>query len=247
HDTLTVGPAGTYYLTIDARSGQTGSYQFKVWNVPAPTTTSLTPGQPVSGSIGVPGQQDRYTFGGTAGQRVFLDVLGSAGSSLAFTLLGPDGSTLLAASNQNQGNRMSLPATGTYTVVVGHGATLAATGAFQFQVNILPSDPPLSIPLNVPQSGALTVPGQTATFTFRANLGQQVNFQVLSDPDAAVTFTLLDPSGNAVFANQTGSQVLTSLPATGTYTLIAQGAGDHTGTFQFQFVDQAATPAPVGI
>jgi RHS repeat-associated protein len=247
HDVLTLSTAGTYYLTVDARNGQTGVYQFEVWNVPATVTTSATIGQVLSGTIGVPGQQARYTLGGNAGQRVFVDVQNSAGGALSVTVLNPDGSTLLAASNQNQGNRVTLPVTGPYTVVVGHGGTLSATGPYQFQVDALPADVPQATPLNTPTSGVITVPGQTVSYTFHANLGEAVNFQVLSDPGGAVNFTLLDPSGNTVFANRTGSQMLASLPAGGTYTLVAQAAGDLTGTFQFQVVDQSAIPGPVGI
>jgi hypothetical protein len=56
HDTLTLGASGTYYLTVDARSGGTSPYQMEVWNVPAPSTTAITLGQEVNGSLNVPGQ-----------------------------------------------------------------------------------------------------------------------------------------------------------------------------------------------
>jgi RHS repeat-associated protein len=244
HDTVVLSATGQYFLTVDARSGQTGPYQFHVSNVPAPTPVAITIGQVVSGSLGVPGQQDRYTFTGTAGQRVFFDVLASNGGLLRFTVQGPDGTALLVANNQNQNNRLTLPVNGTYTVVVSHGSTLTATGAYQFQLDNLPADVPQAIAFNTPIAGALTVPGQTVTYTFHANLGQQIVFNVLSNPGNVIGFTLSEPSGVAVFADKTSDQTIVSLPSTGTYTLLVQATGDRIGTYRFQVVDQSSPVIP---
>jgi RHS repeat-associated protein len=243
HDTLTLPAAGSYYLTVDGRAGATGAYQFEVFGVPATVTTSTAVGAVVSGSLTVPGQQARYTFAGTANQRVFVDVQNSAGGTLAFTVLNPDGSTLLAASSQNQGNGLVLPSTGTYSVVVGHGATLHATGGYQFEVWAEPVDVPASVTLNQPVNGALGVPGQTVSYAFHAALGQRVLFHVTADA-GNVTFTLRDPSGNVVFSAASTDQALASLPASGTYTLTASATGDSTPPFGFVIQDQTAPAAP---
>jgi RHS repeat-associated protein len=245
HDTLTLPATGTYYLTVDGRSGPGGPYQFAVDSVPAPVTTSTTIGAPVSGSLTVPGQQARYTFAGTAGQHVFFDVQNGASSPLAFTVLNPDGSTLLAASNQNQGNGLTLPATGTYTVVVGHGATLSATGAYQFEVWAVPADVPTNVTLNQSVSGAVTVPGQTVSYAFHAALGQRVLVHVTAGA-GTVTLTLRDPSGNVVFSGASADQAVASLPSSGTYTLSASATGDSTVAFGFVVQDQTAAPTPTG-
>jgi hypothetical protein len=240
-DTLTLPSTGTYYLTVDGRNGATGAYQFQVWNVPASVPVALALNQPVSGTIAVPGEQDRYTFSSTAGQAVFLDVLASGGGQLRFTLQGPAGTTLLTASNQNQNNRLTLPAGGTYTVVVGHGDTLAATGAYQFQLDLVPADVPQAITLNAPVSGSLTVPGQTRSYTFRGNLGERLALHVSANAGNALRFTLRDPSGNVLFANQAGDTTVASLPASGTCTLTAAGNGDAVGAYAFQLEDRTAT------
>jgi hypothetical protein len=228
HDTLTLTQAGTYYLTLDARSGQTGSYQFQVWNVPEPVEIPLAFGQMVQGSLTIPGSQARYTFSAGAGQRVFFDMLNSGGQ-LRFALQGPDGATLLTPDNQNQHNRLVLPVAGLYTVVVGHGAALDATGVYQFQIDNLPPDVSQPMVLNTPIAGALAVPGQTLTYTFRANLGQQLLLAVTGNQAGAINFSLQTPTGATIFANQSGNQVIASIPATGTYTLMIQASGDAVG------------------
>jgi RHS repeat-associated protein len=246
HDTVTLAKTGTYYLTVDARNNQVGAYQFKVWNVPAPTATPINIGQVVNGTVTIPGSQALYTFAGTAGQKLFFDVQGSASGALAFTVLGPTGAPVLTASNQNLNNAFLLPTTGTYSVVVGHGTTLAATGSFQFQLDALPAVVPQTISLNTPITGALTVPGQTAVYTFQANLGQQIQFNVSNNSGGAVNFTLTDPTGKVLFVGLTVNQFLSSLPATGTYTLSVQASGDQTGSYGFQFVDQTAMAPTTG-
>src|SRR5205814_760497 len=71
---VTATETGTYTLTVGGLSGQTGAYQFKIWDVPATTyTTPITLSQPVTGSITIPGQQIGYTFNATAGQQLWFD------------------------------------------------------------------------------------------------------------------------------------------------------------------------------
>lgn len=234
---------GTYYLTVDGRDTQTGSYQFKVWNVPATVTSALTINAPVSGAISVPGQQAKYTFGGTAGDRFFFKVQNPASGALHFTVLGPTGSTLLAVSNADQGNSFALPTTGTYTVLVQSASTPDATGNYRFEVISVPADVPQAISQNDSAvSGTLSVPGQTQSYTFAANLGQTLQFHLGSNPSGNVVFTLLDPNGNTVFRDQTADQTVASAPANGNYTLIAHGVADATGSYQVQVVDQSALP-----
>ena len=60
--------------------------------------------------------------------------------------------------------------------------------------------------------------------------------------DGAAGFTLLDPLGEVVFSGQPGDQTVVAMPASGTYTLVADAAGDATGGFSFQLVDQTAPP-----
>ena len=57
----TPATGGTQVLVLSDTNGTTGGYSFRLLT-PAVTTTPLTLGSVVSGSIDVPGEQDRYTF-----------------------------------------------------------------------------------------------------------------------------------------------------------------------------------------
>jgi choice-of-anchor A domain-containing protein/RHS repeat-associated protein len=235
----------SYLLSVTAPAGPTQSYQFEVWNVPNPAPVPVNPGQAVSGSLGVPGATQAYTFTGSAGQQLFFDVQSNP-AALRFTLLGPNGYPVPGFNDQNQGS-FTLAAAGTYQVVVGHGNVTAATGPYQFQIDTPPANVLQGITQNAPVSGAITVPGQSVSYTFHGNLGQKLLVQVTSNAGNAVAFTLRDPSGNVVFSNQTGSQVVASLPASGTYTLTVSGIGDQTGAFSFQVLDQTAPVTPPAV
>src|SRR5262249_12555022 len=161
---------------------------------------------PVSGSLTVPASQATYTFSGAAGQHLFLDVLNSNGGALAFTVVDSANHVVLSASNQNVGNSFTLSAAGTYTLVVGHGATLDATGSFQFTLFNVPADVPQAINQNTTVSGSLTVPGQTQSYVFQANLGQKLAFAPLVAAPGIV-LSLKDPSGNLVFSGS-GEQLV---------------------------------------
>ena len=97
-DVFTLTDAGTYTVVVDGFTAldTTGDYRFRLWEVPPPTTTPIQIGDVVSGTIAIPGEEDRFTFEGAAGQRLFFDVQDSGGlfSQLGFALLRPDGSVL---------------------------------------------------------------------------------------------------------------------------------------------------------
>jgi choice-of-anchor A domain-containing protein/RHS repeat-associated protein len=237
---LFLNASGPYLLSATT-AGQGGAYTFEVWNVPNQPPTAITLGQVVAGALSAPGSTAAYTFTAAAGQQLFFDVQNSSHGALGFTLFGPDGNPVPGFTDQNQG-AFTLGAAGVYQVVVEHGAALAAAGAFQFQVDAVPVFGPQAITLNTPIDGALTVPGQTVTYTFRANLGQAIKLQVLSDPSGVARFTLRDPTGKVLFSGQTANQLLTSLPAGGVYALTVSGSGDQVGAFRFQVVDQSSIP-----
>ncbi|MEL6407699.1 MAG: hypothetical protein AAFR81_25225, partial [Chloroflexota bacterium] len=76
--------AGTYTIRIAPTSTNTGSYAFRLWDVPAipePIPISLTPPEPepesglIEGTIPTPGQQVRYSIDLEAGQRLFFDSI----------------------------------------------------------------------------------------------------------------------------------------------------------------------------
>jgi hypothetical protein len=144
---------------VDGPGGSTGPYQFFVHGVdPAPESVpaAVVFGEVVSGeTLDTPGDVDRFTFSGTAGQlgNVHLSALGAPPSgALALRLYAPNGSALgpevvSTAADQDSVDRATgrqlLPSTGTYTVEVrglrdGHRNDL---GAYRIEPRLLDVHP----------------------------------------------------------------------------------------------------------
>lgn len=249
HDTLALPLTGEYALTIDGPKGQTGNYQFKLWNVPAPVVAPITIGQVVSGSIGVPGEENRYTFQGNAGQRLFFDVQNaSVFRPLGFSLLRPDGSLLLSMSAGDR-DVFVLPTSGTYTVVVGDVLFLDDTGNYQFQIDEVPTTTLTPITFGQAISGTLGVPGEEDRYTFTATAGQKLYFDVQGTLAANLTFTLLRPDGTPLFSRLSSDQGPFIAPMNGTYTVVVghNSILDAKGAYQFAIFDVLTPPSGIGI
>src|SRR5262249_42280554 len=131
-DVIVLTTSEQYSLTLSSILNRTGTYQFQVFDVPAPVVTPINVDEVVSGTIAVPGAEHDYTFTGGVGQRLFFDVQQNGGR-LGFTLLRPDGSVLFPESSQDR-DVFTLTVAGTYTVVVSGFTTQGATGAYQFRL-----------------------------------------------------------------------------------------------------------------
>jgi hypothetical protein len=128
--------AGTWTVQVYATGHSTGPYAFTILRVPATTTTPITVGQQVVGSITQIGQQRDYTFSATAGEVVYLESktqnCGNS-SGLQWQLLTPDG--YIEKNNVICGGdigRVVLTSAGAWTVQVystGH-----STGPYAFVV-----------------------------------------------------------------------------------------------------------------
>ena len=91
----TPATGGTQVLVLSDTNSTTGGYSFRLLT-PAVTTTPLTLGSVVSGSVDVPGELDRYTFTLAHDSQLYFDVLSNKGG-IAWTLTGPAG---IAVSNR---------------------------------------------------------------------------------------------------------------------------------------------------
>jgi len=124
---------GIWSVEVSSQGTATGAYGFTVLAVPAPTTATLSLGQPVSGSIDHIGQENNYTFTASAGEIVYLKAQGACVTGLGWSLFGPGDS--LQGFNVACGDigRQVLPTSGIWTVQVGSQGT--ATGGYEFTVS----------------------------------------------------------------------------------------------------------------
>jgi RHS repeat-associated protein len=130
-DSKTFATAGTYTLVVDPEGAATGSVDLQLWETPDLTGQTITPsseGGSVTSTINVPGQRELVTFSGTASQLVTVKAQESTITSGTIWVLKPDGTKLSGSEasfspSSAARKELTLPTTGTYTIVIDPPAT----------------------------------------------------------------------------------------------------------------------------
>ena len=233
-DTQVLPTSGTYAILVDPSSTYTGNVTLTLYNTADVTGTITIDGSTVTPTLTVPGQRARYTFTGTAGQWVTLGLSSVSITSSTVSMLKPDGTTLVSTTISTSGGSLdpttTLPTTGTYTIVVDPGSTY--TGSMTLTLSAALSGSITLDGASVPLS--LTRIGQTARYTFSGTSGQWVSLGLTSVTISSVTVTLLKPDGTTLASTSVGTgggglEPPSTLPTTGTYTLVIDPSGVTTG------------------
>ena len=239
---------GTYVLAVLPIGTATGSVNLTVYNSTDVTGTVTIGGSPVSLTTTVAGQNMSLTFSGTTGQRVSLLSQVSSGLTATFyavSLTEPDGATTLytdglSSSATDFSDALTLPASGTYTILLN--PRLTGTGTATFTVSIVPPDATGAVTIG---GGAVnlttTTPGQNMSLTFSGTAGQRVS--LLSQPassivNACYTVTLTQPDGSTQLYNNFSCSAsnfsdILILPTSGTYTIFLNPSKMGTGMVTF--------------
>lgn len=227
--------AGIYVIVVDPTNGtDVGSAQLTLSTF-TDRTGSITPNGPaVTAAVSVPGQQAILTFSATAGQE-----FGIQANDSTF----PSGATaprfyIADSSGQEVGGDnyiydppvvdgpITVPAAGTYQVVVDPGPDSAATGTVSVKLFSFTDQTGPLTPDGPAVTADITAPSQRAIYTFSGTAGQ--NFVVRY---TASTFTLgsdvlnvISPTGANVAQipvnTPSGTTPRFTLAATGTYQVI---------------------------
>jgi hypothetical protein len=230
--------SGTYTVLFDPDGDLTGSLTASVSLMA--TATAAVGGPAVTLTTTAPGQNGAWTFAGTAGQRVYLDLSGGAFGeyNAQVSVLAPDGSEFLT--KQYCGTSCGfdttvLPATGTYSVLLRPlGTTYGALTLRAYQV---PADAAATIATTgTPSTLTAGTPGQNGRWTFTGSAGQKLAFGLsggtIGEYDAHVS--VLKPDGSVLLAWQYCGQSCnfdpTVLPVSGTYTVLFDPTGNATGS-----------------
>jgi YD repeat-containing protein len=233
-DNMTLPTTGAYTILVNPTDALTGNATLTLYNV-ADVTGSLTIGSaPVSTTITYPGQRSRLTFSGTAGQKVSL--LGSnATMACDLWIKNPDGSTLTSGGAPWLDTK-TLPATGTYTVIVDPAGTAVGSISLRLYdvIDISGSITPGGAPVTV----TTTTPGQNARLYFSGTAGQRISLL----PSNGFGASIIKPDGS-ILTNQGGFVDVKTLPVTGTYNLFVDPYLDSTvsGTLTLYDVPADAT------
>lgn len=233
-DSQVLPVTGTYAILVDPLNLGIGNMTLTLYGTPDVTGSITIDGATVTPTLTVPGQRARYTFTGTAGQWVNLGMTSVTINSSTVSMLKPDGTQLISTSIGTGGGSVdpttALPTTGTYTIVVDPSGlatgsmTLTLTSPLTGTVTLDGASVPIS----------LTKAGQTARYTFSGTSGQWVSIGFTSVTIAFSTVTLLKPDGTTLASNTIGTaggglEPPSTLPTTGTYTLVVDPSGTNTG------------------
>ena len=216
----TLPATGTY--TILVTSGSSGSATI---NLTQNITESIAFNTPLTVSSTVPGQVYDLTFSGTSGQVVSVAATNSNwnNSCLNVSIVNPDGSTLasmgVCGSNGSM-NSKTLPATGTYTILVNPGPS-SGSATISLTQNITES-----IAINSPLTVSSNAAGQVYDLTFSGTSGQVVSVAITNAnfPTSCANLSIVNPDGSTLASTGVcGSNTSINnktLPATGTYTIL---------------------------
>jgi hypothetical protein len=213
----------------------------------------ISNGQPDAGAglIEAPGSKDVYTFAAEAGQDVYIQVVEPPSTSdTMYISLVDDINTNVFSSCMQCGDpgTITLDRGGTYKLIVGNDdPTGAGYGAYRIKLWDVPPPDAFEIGLDdlvsrdEPDSGAgyIENPGSTDEYTFTAEAGQTVYFQVVQAPQSSDTINwgVFDEAENTIFdiCLQCGDPGLFTLDRGGAYNIyVGNQSGAATGTYQFK-------------
>jgi len=230
---LTPAVTGTYTILVDPFTTNTGSVTLTL-SSEVNAGTILVDGASVTATINRVGQRARMTFSGTAGQFVSLGV----NSSTLFNnsdlyIYKPDGSTLSSSSTLNTTNNfhLTLPATGTYTIIVDPDQT--STGSVTLTLSSEVDAGPIVVD-GASVAATMNRVGQRARMTFSGTVGQVASLGINSTTLSTGTdLFVLKPDGTTLASStsitSTSTNFHLTLPATGTYNILIDPDNTWTG------------------
>jgi hypothetical protein len=234
-DTRALPGDGTYTILVDPQGAATGSLSVAAYDVPADVAGTIVPGGAAFNvTIPTPGQNARLTFGGTTGQRVSIRVGSTQIASSYLSLLKPDGtplgSTAFFGTSGGFVDTRTLPADGTYTIVVDPQG--AATGSAAVTLYGVPPDATGTLAAGTPLPLTIGTPGQNARVVFSGTAGQTMRLSVVPTTLSISYLSVVRPDGSTLVASTfvTSSRTFTAtLTATGTYAIVIDPYLDGTG------------------
>lgn len=209
--------------------------------------------EPGAGFIEAPGSRDIYTFSAEAGQRIYIHIIDNEPTDPSKTMdiyLTDDlGQNIIASCVQcGDPGAISLDRGGTYTLSIGNEEpSNQASGTYRIKLWEL--TPPDTFEINIgdkvgdgaPGTGAgfIEVPGANDIYTFSADPGQRVYFQIVQPPQTSdpIYWRLTDQVEQKVFDSclQCGDPGIITLEQGGIYTIVVGNqSGAATGMYSIR-------------
>ncbi|MHC5541074.1 hypothetical protein ACYOEI_22865, partial [Singulisphaera rosea] len=236
-------PAGTYSLQVSGPAGE--AYSFNVLDFAS--ATPISTGSSVTATLTPSNSPAFYSFSGTAGSVIYLN-------NTAFSTSDPNGyrgnwylydsfgTQVFASDLINDSGRVTLPTTGTYTLVVSGVVYSSGTASDTFVVSpVTDTTTPLTLATSV--TGSISSPGQRSNYTFTLASPDRLWFDSQTNDNTFVWF-LTGPQGVVYSDTGFGSgERSIGLLLSGTYTLTVYAQGEQTGSFGFSLLSFSGASA----
>ncbi|MBE9012179.1 hypothetical protein IQ250_18425 [Pseudanabaenaceae cyanobacterium LEGE 13415] len=235
---VTVG--GEYLLVMSNADSTHHTYQFQL-AASDTISRSLILETVIEGEIVRKGEQDVYTFEGTAGKGLFLETL-KGHSNLRVRVFAPSQALAFDSSTQPTQAVFNLLESGTYRLVIGGSSN--STGSYQFRLSDEAKAP--SLPFNQAVSGQLAAGVVANLYRFTGHAGQQLSFDLAAPSWNDQAQWELRGNNNQIVASSPTSRSAdfkAMLPANGDYTLIIRSISSNPVDYTFTVTD--TTPAAV--
>ena len=257
-DKKTLPTNGTYTVVWDPAEAKTGSMTAQLFDITDVSAQASVDGPASVLATTAPGQNGKWTFTGTTGQRIafnFTDSTLSSRRSAYVKVTNPDGTELGAGSPCGTNCLLEptvLPADGTYTVTWDPQDAL--TGSLALKIQSV-TDTAAALTIGGPTSTlTTTVPGQNGSWTFAGLAGQRVHFNFTDGSfgiSSSAKVTVNKPDGTALLGpkicGRSCSFDTTILPIDGIYTIALNPEDTHTGSLTAQLTDVPETGAEASI
>ena len=230
---LSLPSTGPYTIFVsDFGLTSTGSYGLNLQFVTGSCGSPLVCSQTVSGTIGSVAESDAYTFTGNAGDKVVISAYASGALCARAEVYDPSGTLLGHNGCDASTNVLTLPTTGTYTILVSDFG-LASTGAYGLSLQFTNARCGAPIACSQTISGEINASAQRFAYTFCGVAGSSVILSAIAPGALCARAELYDPSGMLLGNNgcDASTNALT-LPTNGTYTVLVSDFGlASTGNF----------------
>ncbi|MEH2120129.1 discoidin domain-containing protein, partial [Nostoc sp.] len=234
--------AGKYWLELNGTGATDPSFNVQIITAPL-TTTAMNLGDTVSGTIAKKGEQDSFTFTGTAGQQLFYDALQPT-NYFQYSIYDPTGRKILNSADSRGDRRpqdsLTLTMNGTYKVTIdGSGED---TGAYKFRF------------LDRNTAAVATIGGSALTGNFdemgigstsyRFNVmgNQTIKIDGQSTGQAYNYWILYGRDGTQITYDQIYNSQNVALTA-GEYWLVMQGNGAVNNNYSIKLTSISSTPS----
>jgi large repetitive protein len=232
---LVIGPNG---MKVNSTTGVVE------WTPPP----SLILGDTVLGRIGIPGENDEFTFSGMKGQQIYFDPLQYSGDYTRwhFDVYSPSGRKVIdGASLRWDDNRLlTLEEDGNYKIVID--ALGDHTGSYGFSVIDLGLVP--EVPFDTVVKGSLSPGSEDDVYRFSGRQGQKLYFD-RQNKGGSMDWVIYNSANQVVASNYNFDDMEVDLPADGNYILSLRGSSGFASTVDYSFAiitpDLTTAPLPL--